>query len=291
MATNGWATLRLPFGDVIFRNGYSLLTNIINDVTFRRLKGSISDFAMFKLFIQEQGQMALNLLFERGYIVISYSSVGLYIMDEEEYTVKWRDNNLIIEPREQGRKIFVLISDIFAEKQVPYKVFLSPYIRYIDNVLNSSATLNERFGTLIIGSPKNLSQAPTEIVLPKSEKERLERELTEDYGSLNRQKQIMLLPREMSWQTINLAGFDNNTTQKINLAVCIIADSLQIPSNQIALIDTQNTKAFANGSELREGDFMKYATFERLLNQTFIKLANGLNLSVDYTIYNKPTRQ
>jgi hypothetical protein len=46
----------------------------------------------------------------------------------------------------------------------------------------------------------------------------------------------------------------------------------------------------SNGGELKEGDFAKYQTFERLLNKTFIALANAMLLKVDYQIYNKPQR-
>lgn len=286
----GWFGCNMPFGDVVFRNIYALITNILNDVTFTKIKGDVAKFAMFKVFVEQYGQMALNLLFERGFIVIGLSDVGLWLMNVNEYTTHTTaEGRFVIEPK-NDQKIFVLYSDIFEEKQISYKQHLRPYIHYIDSVLNSSATLNERLGTLIIGSPKNLSNAPTEIVLPKTEKDRLEKELSEDYGSLSRQKQIMLLPREMSWQTINLAGFDNKTYEKLNIAVMVIADALQVPANQVSLIDSFNSKAFSNGTELREGDFLKYATFERLLNSTLIKLAQAMELNVTYTIYNKPTR-
>jgi len=39
---------------------------------------------------------------------------------------------------------------------------------------------------------------------------------------------------------------------------------------------------------MRECDIMKYKSFERLLNKTFIKMAKDLDLVIDYTIYNKP---
>lgn len=287
----GWYGCNMPFGNVIFRNIYALITNILNDVTFTKIKGDVAKFAMFKVFIEQYGQMALNLLFERGFSVVGMNDVSMWLMHVNDYiTHTTAEGDFVIEPKNKQQKIFVLYSDIFEEKQISYKQHLTPYINYIDSVLNSSATLNERLGTLIIGSPKNLSNAPTEIVLPKSEKDRLEKELSEDYGSLSRQKQIMLLPREMNWQTINLSGFDNKTYEKLNIAVMVVADALQVPANQVSLIDSFNSKAFSNGSELREGDFLKYATFERLLNSTLIKLAKAIELNVTYSIYNKPVR-
>ena len=73
------------------------------------------------------------------------------------------------------------------------------------------------------------------------------------------------------------------------MCVEVIADALHISCNQLAIIDAQSSKALANGGEIREGDILKYKTFERLLDRTFVKWAEDMSLKVDYTIYNKPT--
>ena len=278
------------YGNVIFRNIYGLLTNLINDVTFTSADNKIEMFTRFNIFVQTYGQQVLNALYENGFVVIGFDGVIFRPLRATEYHINKNSDGIEFISKLPNVKIYPLLSDIFEEKQISYAQHLRAYIKFIDNVLNSSATLTERLGTLIIGSPKNLTNAPTETILPKSEKEQLEKDLASDYGSLRGQKQIMLLPREMAWQTINLSGFDNHTNDKLRTAVTIIADCLQVPSNQISLIDTFNTNAFANGSELREGDFLKYATFERLLNSTFVKLATNIGIKVNYTIYNKPTR-
>ena len=50
------------------------------------------------------------------------------------------------------------------------------------------------------------------------------------------------------------------------------------------------SQTLANGTELREGDYNKYQSFERLLNHTFVRLAEEMGMDLTYTIYNKPQR-
>ena len=74
------------------------------------------------------------------------------------------------------------------------------------------------------------------------------------------------------------------------MAVLAICDRMKVPANQVAIIDANSSKSLSNGSELREGDFNKYQSFERLLNRTFVQMAQAYGMTVDYTIYNKPIR-
>ena len=52
-------------------------------------------------------------------------------------------------------------------------------------------------------------------MLTEEQKKKLEKDLKEDYGALSRQSNIMLLPREMTWQIINLAGLDLKMAEKV----------------------------------------------------------------------------
>jgi hypothetical protein len=94
----------------------------------------------------------------------------------------------------------------------------------------------------------------------------------------------------MNTNTISLASLDLKVLDKVKMAVLAIAGKLKVPANQVPLIDAMSSKSLSNGGELKEGDFAKYQTFERLLNKTFIALANAMLLKVDYQIYNKPQR-
>ena len=93
----------------------------------------------------------------------------------------------------------------------------------------------------------------------------------------------------MQFTQINLSALDSKTIEKSKFAIQSICDRLKIPANQVSMIEGSTSNGLSNGGEIREGDLLKYKTFERLLNKTFIRMAKDLDLIVDYTIYNKPT--
>ena len=130
--------------------------------------------------------------------------------------------------------------------------------------------------------------APTATVLTKEQKQEMEKEMRKEYGALSDQSNIMLLPREMSWQTINLAGLDLKMQEKVKIAILAIADRIKIPANQVAIIDAQSSKQLANGSEIREGDKLKYKSFRRLFERTFADMAREYGLRIDYIIDGEP---
>ena len=116
----------------------------------------------------------------------------------------------------------------------------------------------------------------------------MEKEMREDYGALSKQSNLMLLPREMSWQVINLAGLDLKMAEKVKTAILAIVDRIKIPANQVAIIDAQSSKQLANGSEIREGDKLKYKTFRRLFERTWVDMATYYGLKISYAIDGEP---
>ena len=98
----------------------------------------------------------------------------------------------------------------------------------------------------------------------------------------------MLLPREMAWQVINLAGLDLKMQEKVKIAILAIVDRIKIPANQVAIIDAQSSKQLANGGEIREGDKLKYKTFRRLFKRSFVDMATYYGLKIAYVIDGEP---
>lgn len=289
----------MPFARVIFYNICDLLTDLTNDVTFvvrKRMDGMPYNtdpilLAEFKRYFYDEGQSVLNRLFRHGYAVVAHNIYGFRTLDEDEYTTHTVGDKVVVEAKDCDVDTYVMKSQTFASENISDFDMLLPFMKYLDNVLNASNTTTARLGTMIVASPKNPTNAPTATVLTDEQKEQLEKSMQSEYGALRKQKQIMLLPREMSIQTVNLAGLDQRTQDKVKMAVLAIADRIKVPANQIAIIDATSSKSLSNGTELREGDFNKYQSFERLLNRTFMRLANDCGLAVDYTIYNKPVRQ
>ena len=286
---NDFSEIRHEFAQVLFMNIVELITELTNDVTFTLLRGDQMRFAEFKLFFEIYGQEALNKLFNKGFAVIAYKESGFDLLEYDDYTTDSKNKVLITNPNFAKAEIYVLKSDTFRMNGKSDRQFLGGFLTYLDNVMNASNTTTARLGSLIMASPKQASSLPVMATLEKSEKDDIEKEISEEYGGLKKQKQILIWKQSMEFTTINLAGLDRETINKAKFAVTAICDRLKIPANQVALIDaTTSSNSLSNGGQYREGDLLKYKTFERLLNKTFVRMATELDLIVDYAIYNKP---
>ena len=292
----GWGEISChPYGDTIFRNIVELLTDLTNDVEWvnTRRTGNLR-FAEFKVFFERDGQLALWRVYKRGYAVVGVKdgdSPRFRLFDENEYRKERATNNTErYVSKVDDWKCYVMQSETFREEGKSDYDLCKPFVTFLDNVFNASNTSTERLGTFIVASPETPNGYPTPVVLKKPEKEELEKEIETQYGALRRQRQMMILPRGMKFQVIGMDGVDRKLTEKVRTCVLAICDRVKVPANQVAIIDANSGKTLANGTELREGDFNKYQSFERLLNHTFVRLAYEMGMSLTYTIYNKPAR-
>lgn len=283
----------MPFSNLIFLNICDLLTDLTNDVTFTTqniTKEKQDLFVEFNTFFNVYGKYVLNMLYSTGYVVIGHGELGFKILDPNEYTTQSKGAYMVAEALNPNIQVYVMRSEAFTLTGSSDKMLLNPFLKMLDNVLNGSNTIAARLGAVVIGAPKQVNNIAPDVLTVK-EKESVETDLSENYGMISSQKQFKLFARPMDFTTINLAGIDNKMVEKVKTCVLAIADRIKVPANQIALIDALSSKAFANGSEMVAGDFAKYQSYERLLNNTFVNMANQLGLKVQYTIYNKPTQQ
>ena len=292
----GWGDISChPYGDTIFRNIVELLTDLTNDVEWINTKrtGNLR-FAEFKVFFERDGQLALWRVYKKGYAVIGVKdgdSPRFRLFNENE----WRkeraaDNVERIVSKVDGWKCYVMQSETFREEGKSDYELCKPFVTFLDNVFNASNTTTERLGTFIVASPSTPTGYPTPVTLSKDDKKDLEKEVEEQYGALRKQRQMMILPRGMNFQVVGMDGIDRKLTEKVRTNVLAICDRVKVPANQVAIIDANSSKTLSNGTELREGDYNKYQSFERLLNHTFVRLADEMGMSLTYTIYNKPLR-
>lgn len=294
-----WGFCKHKFAKVIWYNICDLLTDLIEDVkpvntakvTDVELQAKIDrKFIAFKVFIYNFGKQVLQRLFDDGYVVIGYEpQVGIFWqMQPNEYQRISELDATVIRPNNPEVETYVM-------KSATYQTYLQSdyelckgFLDFLDDVLNGSATVSKRLGSVVIASPKNLNNAPTATVLTEEQKKKIEKDMREDYGALSSQSNVMLLPREMTFQTINLAGLDLRMQEKVKTAILAIVDRIKIPANQVAIIDAQSSKALANGGEIREGDKLKYKTFRRLFERTFADMARYYRIPMDYTINGEP---
>ena len=292
----GWGDITChPFGDTIFRNIVELLTDLTNDVEWvnTRRTGNLR-FAEFKVFFERDGQLALWRVYKKGFAVIGVKdgdSPRFRLFDENEYRKERAANNTErYVSKIDGWKCYVMQSETFREEGKSDYDLCRPFVTFLDNVFNASNTSTERLGTFIVASPETPNGYPTPVTLTKEQKKDLETEVETQYGALKKQRQMMILPRGMHFQVIGMDGVDRKLTEKVRTCVLAICDRVKVPANQVAIIDANSSKTLSNGTELREGDYNKYQSFERLLNHTFVRLAEEMGMDLTYTIYNKPLR-
>lgn len=313
VSLNGFKLSHLPFADVTFLNAVDLLTDLNNDVTWTFGQGKESLASAFKQFYNAYAKYVHTRFFADGFVVIAHNYVGkdgaradvFRIARREEFTHNTERDYMVFSPTalamDNGVELYVLMSQTYMLTGKSDKEMLHPYLLYLDNALNASNTITEKLGAVVVASPAGSQN--TFGRLNKEEKAEIEEEINKEYGALAQQSQFLLLPKEMNMQVVSLASMDIKTNDRVRTAVLAIADRLKVPANQIGMIDANSSKSLSNGSELREGDFNKYQSFERLLEETFVKMARDLGLTpgkyemidgvqtpVYYGIYNKPKR-
>ena len=280
---------RQEFSQAVFTSIVELVTDIANDVTLILKSGNQMLFADFNLFFLQNGQLVLNKLFNSGFAVIAYNNAGFVLVDDDDYSLDSKNRVKLNTTRYKNNETYVLKSDSFIANGMSDKLFLKGFLTYLDNILNASNTTTARLGSLVMATPQTPSGSPTLATISKTDKETIETDISENYGSLKSQKQILIWRQPMQFSTINLSGLDAKTIDKAKFAILAICSKLKIPANQVPMIEGASSNGLSNGGEISEGDLLKYKTFERLLSKTFVRMAKDLDLVIDYSIYNKPT--
>lgn len=299
------------FADTIYYNIIGQLTDLDNDVTWKFAPGQESLAAAFIGFYNRYARVVHTRYFDDGYVVIAHEIIGegssrvdsFRMARKDEYTKHVDKDYVQIKATkasvEKGIELYVMASSLLETTGHSHKDHARPYIIYLDNALNASNTITERLGAMVVASPKGTVN--TFGRLNEDEKKQIEEEIRKDYGALSNQSQFLLLPKEMDMQVVSLATLDTKTDSRVRCAVLAMADLFRVPANQIAIIDANSSKALSNGSELIAGDLAKYKSFERLLDETFVRMARDLGLKagdkemidgvetpIYYGIYNKP---
>lgn len=294
-----WGLCTHKFASLVWYNICDLLTDLaedvkltntakVNDVELQRMIDR--KFAAFNAFFYEFGKLILQLLFDEGFVVIGYNTTTniFWRMQPREYYRISEQDATPVKPYDESVIVYVMKSSTYVMYQKSDRELCKGFLDFIDDVLNGSATVSKRLGAVVVASPKNLTNSPTAIVLTDEQKKKMEKEMRDEYGALSNQSNMMLLPREMSFQTINLAGLDLKMQEKVKTAILALVDRIKIPANQVAFIEAQSSKALANGGEIREGDKLKYKSFRRLFERTFADMARYYNIKIEYTIDGEP---
>ena len=299
----GYSSFRIPFGmfgnfeltsnefsKTIFYSIFDQLADLVNDVTIvSKDTTNTMLFAAFKKFVEFQGQKALHILANEGICVIGYNDVNFRILEQDEYT-KVTNNKKTTITAKNGDKVYVMTSKMFELKATSDYNMCKAWLDYANDVMNGSQTSTRRLGNLVVFSPKAQTGSPIQTVLDPATKKEIEDNLSKEYGALKSQKQAMVLTNPTDVSQVGLSGADFKIFDKVKLTALILCTYFKIPANQLPIVEATAGKSLSNGGELHEGDFLKYASFERLFNHTFMRMAADLSLNIDYSIYNKPQR-
>lgn len=284
-----WELCKEPFGETIFLNVAQLLTDIYGELYWQVGKSKKAE--AWRAWANENGQsVLLRLLAGDGFVVVGYrrnddGTWSFYNMPKTAYQKRIEDDRLIVECYDTLQDYYVIASPTLAQTGKTDRQLCTPFIGLIDAALNGSKTTSERLGAYVVMTPETNDFGG---VLVKEEKEELEKDLEKQYGSLRKQKQVMMLSRPMKSQVVSLANVDLRMQEKVKSGVLGIADRFKVPANQIAYIDSTSSKSLANGTELREGDMSKYRTFRRLVDMTLYKFAHDMGIFADYRLENEP---
>jgi len=283
------------YANLVWLNVCELLTDIIEQVNIELKPNPDIDLTYkanaFKAFVYTWGKVSWQRLFDDGFVVIGWNGLRFWLMGNNEYNSNSDPNDtnkIIIQPLDPLVEVYVMRSPTFITQSASDRTLCWSWLEYLDKVMNASSTIMSRLGVVVLASPKSSGNTPMATVLTDEQKKKMESDLEKDYGALKAQHSIMLLPREMNAQAINLAGMDIKTEERVRRAVLAIADRIKVPANQVALIDANSSKALSNGNELKEGDKAKYKSARRLFERTFVQMGNDLGLKFDYTIDGEP---
>lgn len=281
------------YAKLIWLNICELLTDIIEqiDITIDATTADLYKANAFKAFVFTWGKIVWQRLFDDGFVVIGWNNVRFWILGPNEYRVVTDPNDTnktIVNPVDNAIEVYVMRSPTYITQSSSDRALCWSWLEYLDKVMNASSTIMTRLGVVVLASPKNSGNAPTAAVLTDDQKKKMESDIEKDYGAMKAQHSVLLLPREMNAQAINLAGMDIKTEERVRRAVLAIADRIKVPANQIALIDANSSKSLSNGNELKEGDKAKYKSARRLFERTFVQMANDLNIKFTYTIDGEP---
>jgi len=281
----------MDFGSLIFNNITDLVTDLVNDTILFFEGGDRDLFREFDTFVKLYGDSVLSMIYEYGYVVVGQNEFSnrFFLMQPLEFRFVDKPRGLKVVPEIPNTICHVLFSQKYFEKQASHKQLLNPILRYLNNILNGSNTIAERLGNLIVISPKQPATMAMPVVMDEGTRTDIEDRLGKGYGSMPSQRQALILNKPVDISPIGLSASDRESLNKARFCIEIIIDAIKVPASQVAVLQAAGGKSsLSNGGEIREGDSLRFATYERMFNQIFMNWAEIMGLRINYEISNKP---
>lgn len=278
------------YGYHIFKFLVRKITNIFSDVVINYVGGNHSVYLKFKSFLEIYGRLCMDRIYKNGFVVIGINKItgDITVLNDcdYQYVISWNSLN----PKSLNECIdaYLLYDGLFFDERISHYQECLPFLKYIDICLNSGKSILEVNGNFIAVSPKAKNEFnQMDEPLSEEDREEAERRLS-NYGNQRKQKGLAFFDIPVDIRVIDKTSSSSNMMPVLNKMVEVICDCLDLPANQVAMLDGTYNSTFSNGTEIREGDSLRYATFERMFNEIFLSMAFKLGISINYKISNKP---
>jgi hypothetical protein len=283
-----------PFHEMVIYQLKMMIISIFSEVEFEYTgNGNKFYFENFVKFFNDYAIKVYNQLFNIGYVVVVWdNSFNYKLLRTTEYNVTTTDKELNIKIHKNIADKYpfskLLISDCFEINLKSDRDFLITICDLFNRYLTSSEISTSNLGALVAISPAANRDG---FALPITEEERkgIENSFSANYGTSTMQSQVAIFDNPKKIDHISLSQYDKENWEKAINCIALIAGHFDLPASQLPILDISGGNALSNGGEIREGDILKYKTFERILRY-YIEIGSE-NFTFNYKIKNKPVSE
>lgn len=176
-------------------------------------------------------------LFNKGYFVLLYNSTTNDIeFLPAKYTQVRADGSVYVEGGDlsEGTKAYLFYEKGYKGSSITMAEICKTSLDYVDNILNTAVTGNARLGNVTILTPSHNQMTGSEI-LKDSEKKEIEKLISESYGGLDSQSNLMLFPNSLSTTTISFDFGKLQLLPQLEMVVKILCGYFNIPYDILPL--------------------------------------------------------
>lgn len=224
-------------------------------------------------------------LYSKGYFVLLHNSDSTDIEYlPAKYTQVRADGSVYVEggKMSEGTRAYLFYEKNYKVDGRTMEQVCKTTLDYIDNILNTASTGNARLGNLTILTPSSTPMGSE--VLRDGEKKEIEKLISESYGGLDSQSNLMLFPNSLSTTTISFDFGKLQLFEQLKMEVMQLCDHFNIPYD-ILPISGQST--FNNQDNAYT---MLYVTAERwvMMIQDAFK---SLGVEFEFELKGKPNTE
>ena len=224
-------------------------------------------------------------LFAKGYFVLLQNSETNDIeFLQAKYTRINSDGSVSVEGGKlsENTRVYLFYEKDYKSSGVTMEQLCRTSLEYIDNILNTAVTGNARLGNLTILTPAT-NDYGSEII-GEQDKVEIEKLISNSYGGLDTQSNLMLFPNALNISTISFDFGKLQLLPQLEMVVKILCGYLNIPYDIVPL---SGQSTFNN----QENAYSQlYSTAERWVMMIQDAFAT-LNIDFDFTLQGKPNTE